>query len=104
LEANWAVDPSVANALTEATIQAVQNSILHAGSKAQRELILKATSKELKLVIKDDGVGFRPNRIPQGRLGMKLSIISRVETVGGTVHIASAPRAGSTIILEWEKQ
>ena len=104
LEANWAVDPSVANALTEATIQAIQNSILHAGSKAQRELILKATSKELKLVIKDNGVGFRPNRIPQGRLGMKLSIISRVESVGGTVHIASAPRAGSTIILEWEKQ
>lgn len=101
VEANWAVDPLVASALTEATIQAVQNSVLHAGSKAQRELILKATARELKIVIKDDGVGFRPNRIPQGRLGMRLSIISRVEAVGGSVHIASAPRAGSTIILEW---
>ena len=102
LESNWSLDSHVASALTEATLQAVQNSVLHAGRKAERELILKSTANSLKIVIKDNGVGFRPSRIPQGRLGMKLSIIGRVESVGGTVHIASAPRAGSTIILEWE--
>ena len=102
VDGNWALDPLVANALTEATIQAVQNSVLHAGRQASRELILKASGSELKLVIKDNGVGFRPNRIPQGRLGMKLSILGRVEAVGGNVRIASAPRAGTTIILEWE--
>ncbi len=104
LESNRNVPADVASALTEATLQAVQNSVLHAGAKAQRELILKASATDLKIVIKDNGVGFRPNRIPQGRLGMKLSIIGRVEAVGGTVHISSAPRQGSTIILEWDKK
>jgi signal transduction histidine kinase len=98
------MDALVGSALTAACIQAVQNSVLHAGNKAQRELILKATDTQIKLVIKDDGVGFRPNRIPKGRLGMRISIIGRVESVGGTVHIASSPRKGSTIIIEWEKK
>ena len=103
-ESNWPMDALVGSALTAACIQAVQNSVLHAGKKAQRELILKATDTQIKLVIKDDGVGFRPNRIPKGRLGMRISIIGRVESVGGTVHIASSPRKGSTIIIEWEKK
>jgi len=100
---NWQLDKQTANAFTEATIQAVQNSILHAGGKAQRELILKSTDKDMKIVVKDDGRGFRPSRIPRGRLGLRVSVISRVESVGGEVHIASEPGKGATIILEWAK-
>ena len=99
--ANWQIDKRISTSLTEATLQAVQNSVLHAGSKAQRELILKATENDLKIVIKDNGRGFRPNRIPRGRLGIRVSVISRVEAVGGKVKINSEPGKGSTIILEW---
>ena len=101
--ANWQIDKRISTSLTEATLQAVQNSVLHAGSKAQRELILKATEKDLKIVIKDNGRGFRPNRIPRGRLGIRVSVISRVEAVGGKVKINSEPGKGSTIILEWSR-
>ena len=100
---NWQLDRQTANAFTEATIQALQNSILHAGQKVQRELILKASDKDLKIVIKDDGRGFRPSRIPKGRLGIRVSVISRVESVGGEVHIASEPGKGATIVLEWRR-
>ena len=101
--ANWQIDKRISSSLTEATLQAVQNSVLHAGSKAQRELILKTTENDLKIVIKDNGRGFRPNRIPRGRLGIRVSVISRVEAVGGKVKINSEPGKGSTIILEWSK-
>ena len=100
---NWQLDKLTANAFTEATIQAIQNSLLHAGGKTRRELILKSTDREMKIVIKDDGRGFRPSRIPRGRLGIRVSIISRVESVGGAAHIASEPGKGATIILEWTK-
>lgn len=99
---NWQIDRSVATALTEATLQAIQNSLLHAGAKAKRELFLKATKNALKIVIRDDGKGFRPSRIPTGRLGLRVSVIGRVESVGGQVHISSAPGKGTTIVLEWE--
>lgn len=100
---NWLVNPDVASALTEATLQAVQNSVLHAGAKAKRELFLKATASEIKIVIRDNGRGFRPNRIPKGRLGLRVSVIGRIEAVSGQVHISSSPGSGSTVVLEWAK-
>ncbi len=100
---SFAVNGEVASALTEATIQAVQNSVLHAGGKAKRELHLKSSQGTLKLVVKDDGVGFRPNRVPTGRLGIKLSIQGRLESIGGKAHIVSAPRKGTTVVLEWSQ-
>lgn len=101
---SFTVTAEVASALTEATLQAVQNSLLHAGAKAKRELLLKSSGKNLKIVIKDDGVGFRPNRLPRGRLGVKLSIYARMKNVGGQAHIESAPRKGTTVVLEWSQE
>lgn len=100
---NWLVEREVASALTEASLQAVQNSVMHAGPRAKRELFLKATKSEIKIVIRDSGRGFRVNRIPKGRLGIRVSIIARVEAVGGSVHISSQPGQGSTVVLEWPR-
>ncbi len=98
------VDSETASALTQATIQAVHNSVLHAGAKANRDLSLKSTSAGLKIVIKDDGVGFRVAQINRGRLGIKISIIARMESVSGSAHVVSSPGQGTTVILEWEKK
>ena len=100
-QSNWSLSQEVGTALTEATLQAIQNSMFHAGGKAKRELFLKSVDDELKIVIRDNGRGFRPNRIPKGRLGIKVSIIARVEAVGGKVHISSQPGQGATVVLEW---
>ena len=95
---------AVASALTEATLQAVANSILHAGSGAKRNLFLRAKNGHLKIVVKDDGRGFRASRIPKDRLGLRLSIIGRVEAIGGKVFIDSKVGQGTNIIIEWEAQ
>jgi signal transduction histidine kinase len=91
----------VAAALSEATIQAITNSKQHAGPGAECVVRMKGGANGIKIVIKDDGKGFRPSRVPKNRLGLRLSIINRVESVGGTVKIDSAPGRGSAIILEW---
>ncbi|MFM6971290.1 MAG: sensor histidine kinase [Rhodoluna sp.] len=95
---------AVASALTEATLQAVANSISHAGSEVKRGLFLRAKNHRIKIVIKDDGRGFRASRIPKDRLGVRLSIIARVEAVGGKVFIDSKPGHGTNIVIEWEQE
>lgn len=103
-QTHFLVDKEVSVALTEAILQALQNSQLHAGLKAQRELILKASANDLKIVLKDNGKGFRPNRVPKGRLGIRNSIVARVQNVGGTAYIVSSLGQGATVILEWSKK
>lgn len=90
-----------ATALTEATLQAIANSQQHAGNSAVREVHLKGHRNGIKIVVKDNGRGFRMSRVPKNRLGVRISIIERVELVGGRVFIDSRPGAGTNIILEW---
>lgn len=95
------ISGSVASAVTGATLQAVSNSITHAGVNVKRSVSLRATSGRIKIVIKDNGRGFRPSRAIKSRLGLRLSIIDRVESVGGRVFIDAKPNVGATIIIEW---
>jgi signal transduction histidine kinase len=91
----------VAEALTEATLQAVDNSTKHGGGAAKRSVSLQSQGKGLKIVISDTGKGFRPSKIAKDRLGIQLSIIGRVKSVGGRVFIRSEPGKGTDVVLEW---
>lgn len=93
----------VAEALTEATLQAVSNAVQHAGPDSKVEVFLKGLQNGVKIVVKDDGKGFRASRIPRNRLGLKLSIIGRIQSVGGKAFIDSKLGIGTNIILEWSK-
>jgi signal transduction histidine kinase len=95
------IPEDVANALTEAMLQAIVNSQQHAGQSAKRELHLKSHRQGLKIVVKDNGRGFRMSRVPKNRLGVRISILERVEMVGGRAFIDSRPGSGTAIILEW---
>ena len=91
----------VSEAFTEATLQAVDNSTKHAGAAARKSVSLQSQGKGLKIVISDTGKGFRPSKISKNRLGIQLSIIGRVKSVGGRVFIRSEPGKGTDVVLEW---
>ncbi len=95
------VDAEAVSALTEATLQAIHNSIMHAGPKASRELSLKSSKAGIKVVVLDDGKGFRVSQVNRGRLGIKTSIIGRMQSVDGSAHVVSQPGQGTTVVLEW---
>lgn len=97
------VPGGVAEALTEATLQAVANALQHAGAESKVEVFLKGLQNGVKIVVKDDGKGFRASRITRNRLGLKLSIIGRIQSVGGKAFIDSKLGIGTNIILEWSK-
>ena len=93
----------VAEALTEATLQAVDNSLKHAPSATERIGRLRGQRSGLKIVVTDNGKGFRPSQVPKDRLGISSSIVSRVANVGGRVFINSRPGAGTNVVIEWGK-
>ena len=103
VEGAFEVPLDVAAALTEATLQAVNNSILHSGpATSNRRVSLKATGGHVKVTVVDDGTGFRPSRIPKNRLGIRTIIFKRTQQAGIEAHIKSAPGEGTTVILEWQ--
>jgi signal transduction histidine kinase len=62
---------------------------------------LKAEGNQIKIVVRDEGVGFRPSRVPKNRLGIRTIIFRQLESVGATAHIDSRPGEGTTVVLEW---
>jgi signal transduction histidine kinase len=95
------VPEQISEALTEATLQAVDNSTKHGGGSAKRSVLLQSQGTGLKIVVSDTGKGFRASKIPKDRLGIQLSIIDRVKSVGGRVFIRSEPGKGTDVVLEW---
>jgi signal transduction histidine kinase len=98
---NYAVPADVASAIAEATLQALANAFNHAGQGATIQVFLKGSADGLKIVVKDNGRGFRPSRVPKNRIGLRLSIVGRVQAVGGKVFIDSKIGIGTNVIIEW---
>ncbi|MER3319062.1 MAG: sensor histidine kinase [Allomuricauda sp.] len=74
--------------------ESLKNCVKHAKSK-NVSISFQSMENNLKLTIKDDGVGFDPNRKKKG-IGLR-NIISRVKKIKGVLDIDSKPEKGTTI-------
>lgn len=97
-----AIPAEVGEALTQAALQAIENSRKHSGAN-RSYLQLEAGNGKINIVVKDYGKGFRPSRVSKNRLGVRLSIIGRVQSVGGEAVINSQPGGGTEVILSWTR-
>jgi signal transduction histidine kinase len=89
--------PDVARALIGAVRAAFENVVKHSGaSVAELELIY---AEDITVMITDQGRGFDPAAIPDDRLGVRASIIERMEAVGGSARIWSTPGGGTSVVL-----
>lgn len=95
------VSYEVAVALAEATFQALNNSIVHAAKASKRKVALNSSRNSIKVVIVDDGVGFRMSSVPKNRLGVRVAIFERLESLGVKVNLQSSPGEGTTWVFEW---
>ena len=92
----------VADTLVAAMLQALTNSIKHAGPRTAR--VARATPLSgggVRLTIRDDGVGFAMEQVAPERLGVRVSILERVRLAGGHAEIHSSPGRGTTVVIEW---
>lgn len=95
------IPAQVTDALFAATGQALINSVQHAGPDVSHRTVTATwTATSVQVVVADDGVGFNPDT-PTGRLGVSGSIIGRLNAIGGTATIDSAPGHGTRITMTW---
>ncbi len=100
-----ALPPTVVRALFEATTEAVRNATRHSGAEHCEVNVMARSHLDTTRVfvqIKDNGNGFDETLVSDRRLGIRVSIIGRLRSVGGAGKVKSAPGAGTEVHLEWE--
>ncbi|MDO9591441.1 MAG: histidine kinase, partial [Microcella sp.] len=92
-----------AEALYSAAVQAMVNSVQHAGGPAVRRWLRVSGvhGGAVEIEVGDSGQGFDIEVVPEERLGVRRSIIERTASAGGRAEIVSAPGKGTVVTLKW---
>jgi len=94
----YRLDPDVARALAGSVSAAFENVLRHSGA-AVAELELIYGDDVITVMISDQGAGFDPATVAPDRLGVRGSIVDRMDSVGGSARIWSSPGSGTTVML-----
>jgi two-component system sensor histidine kinase DegS len=96
--------PVQANAVYRIAEEALDNVERHSGARSLDVALEYGTG--VTLSVHDDGAGFDPYDVDEGRYGL-LGIRERATLVDGEVDITSAPGTGTTLVVHiaqlWQK-
>ncbi len=96
VEGSEGLSPLVRQELYQIAHEALNNALKHARARAVR-VLLRFTDAETTLEIGDDGVGFS---VEQGEKGGGVGLRGmrgRVDRIGGSLSVDSAPRGGTRV-------
>ena len=102
----WVMPALAADAVHAAAVQAMVNTIHHAGTSddVSRWLTLRGThTGGIEIEVGDTGAGFVFVDVPSERMGVRVSIIERVANAGGVAEIDSVVGEGTVITIRWPK-
>jgi signal transduction histidine kinase len=92
---------AIAEEVIAAVKAALDNVRNHAGPDARAWLLLEEEPDGVRVTVRDDGVGFPPERPAEaaqaGRLGIAQSMRGRIADLGGTTTIDSRPGEGTEV-------
>ena len=93
--------PEVQTAIFRVTQESINNILKH--SKADSvQITFKNMRNSAYLCVQDNGCGFDPATIATERLGLRI-MRERAEAINASLEIASEPKTGTKIILNWKK-
>jgi signal transduction histidine kinase/phage shock protein PspC (stress-responsive transcriptional regulator) len=85
-------------AVVAATREALVNAAKHAGT-GKVDVYVEVSPAAVEIFVRDRGVGFDPADVPEDRMGVRGSIVDRMERHGGSSEIRSTPGEGTEVRL-----
>ncbi|MEU7373061.1 PspC domain-containing protein [Streptomyces albidoflavus] len=87
-------------ALIQAAREAMVNAAKYGGEGGPVQVFAEVAGPEVFVSVRDRGPGFDLDAVPADRMGVRESIIGRMERHGGTARLRSAPDGGTEVELE----
>ena len=85
-------------AIVNATREALVNAAKHAGT-GKVDLYVEVSPSAVEAFVRDRGVGFDPGDVPEDRMGVRGSIVDRMQRHGGSAEIRSERGDGTEVRL-----
>jgi signal transduction histidine kinase len=92
------LSPARDAAVALATKQCLVNVLTHAGV-GLAEVVVYGAAEEVTVMVIDAGRGFSERETSVDRLGLRQSVRTRIESVGGTVQVWSTPGTGTSVLI-----
>jgi len=86
------------DALRAAAREAMTNAAKHSGAD-RIDVYAEVGGAEVEVFVRDRGRGFDPTQVPEDRLGIRRSLVARMERHGGSAVVRSAPGEGTEVRL-----
>ncbi|MER7399548.1 PspC domain-containing protein [Streptomyces sp. NPDC000151] len=87
----------------QAAREAMVNAAKYGGSGGAVQVFAEVEGRSVFVSVRDRGPGFDLDAVPGDRMGVRESIIGRMQRNGGTARLRSAPDGGTEVELEMER-
>ncbi|MFD5392668.1 PspC domain-containing protein [Streptomyces sp. NPDC127097] len=87
----------------QAAREAMVNAAKYGGEGGAVQVFAEVEGRTVFVSVRDRGPGFDLDAVPADRMGVRESIIGRMERHGGTARLRSAPEGGTVVELEIER-
>ncbi|MGC4995714.1 MULTISPECIES: ATP-binding protein [unclassified Streptomyces] len=91
------------SAQMQAAREAMVNAAKYGGEGGAVQVYAEVEGRTVFVSVRDRGPGFDLDSIPADRMGVRESIIGRMERNGGTARLRSVPDGGTEVELEMER-
>ncbi|MFE0734055.1 PspC domain-containing protein [Streptomyces sp. NPDC058855] len=87
----------------QAAREAMVNAAKYGGEGGAVQVYAEVEGRTVFVSVKDRGPGFDLDAVPEDRMGVRESIISRMQRNGGSARLRSVPDGGTEVELEMER-
>ncbi|MGW1881078.1 PspC domain-containing protein [Streptomyces sp. NPDC001970] len=92
------------SAQMQAAREAMVNAAKYGGEGGPVQVYAEVEGRTVFVSVRDRGPGFDPDAVPEDRMGVRESIIGRMQRNGGTARLRSVPGEGTEVELEMERE
>jgi len=90
------------SAMVRAARESMVNAAKHSGAD-KIDVFVEVDGDRAEMFVRDRGKGFDPDGVPEDRLGLRHSVMGRMERHGGRASVRSNPETGTEVRLEMDR-